>query len=79
MDSVLNGVKKSFPFTSLPNHFSLLSGHSTLRPRGRSSGSVKNFNFSVSSKPALGSSEPPIQWLLEALSPGAKQQEREAD
>jgi hypothetical protein len=33
------------------------------RPRGRSSspGRVKNFNFSISSKPALGFTQPPIK------------------
>jgi hypothetical protein len=42
------------------------------RPRGRisSSGRVKNFLFSLSSRPALGSAEPPIKWVPGALSPG---------
>jgi hypothetical protein len=42
-------------------------------------GTVKNFLFSTSSRPALGLSQPPIQWVPEALSPGAKRQGREAD
>jgi hypothetical protein len=33
----------------------------------------------MSSKPALGSTQPPIQWVPEALSPGVKRPEREAD
>jgi hypothetical protein len=35
------------------------------RPRGRSSSPrrVKNFHFSMSSKPALGSTQSPIQWV----------------
>jgi hypothetical protein len=35
------------------------------RPRGRSSspGTVKNFLFSMSSRPALGSNQTPIQWV----------------
>jgi hypothetical protein len=39
------------------------------RPRGRSSspGMVKNFHF-TSSRPALGSTQPPIQWVPGALS-----------
>jgi hypothetical protein len=42
------------------------------RPRGRSScpGRVKNFLFSASSRLALGSTQPPIQWISWALSPG---------
>jgi hypothetical protein len=44
------------------------------RPRGRSSspGRVKNFLFSKSSRPNLGSTQPPIQWVPGALSPGVK-------
>jgi hypothetical protein len=44
------------------------------RPRGRSSspGGVKNFLFSRSSRPALRSTQPPIQWVPRALSPGVK-------
>jgi hypothetical protein len=51
------------------------------RPRGRSSssGRVKNFFFSTSSRPALGLTQPPIQWVPGALSPGVKRQGREAD
>jgi hypothetical protein len=35
--------------------------------------------FSTSSKPALGSTQPPIEWVPGALSPGVKRQGREAD
>jgi hypothetical protein len=51
------------------------------RPRVRSSspGRVKNFLFSKSSRPALGSTQPPIQWEPGALSPGLKRSGREAD
>jgi hypothetical protein len=35
---------------------------------------VKNFHFSISSRPALGSTQPPIKWV-----PGIKRQGREAD
>jgi hypothetical protein len=36
------------------------------RPKVRSSipGTVKNFLFSMSSRPALGFTQPPIQWVL---------------
>jgi hypothetical protein len=51
------------------------------RPRGRSwnHGRVKNFLFSTSSRPALGSTEPPIQWVPGALFAGVKRLGREAD
>jgi hypothetical protein len=40
-------------------------------------GKVKNFHSSVLSRLALGSTHPPVQWILGALSPGVKG--READ
>jgi hypothetical protein len=51
------------------------------RQRGRSSspGRVKNFLFSTSSRPVPGSTQPPIQWVPGALSPGVKRPGREAD
>jgi hypothetical protein len=51
------------------------------RPRSRSSstGGVRNFLFSTSSRPALGPTQPPIQWVPQALSPGVKRRGREAD
>jgi hypothetical protein len=51
------------------------------RPRGRSSspGGGKNFHFSMSPRPALGFTQPPIEWELGALSPGVKRPGREAD
>jgi hypothetical protein len=41
------------------------------RPRCRSSspGGVKNFLFSAASRPALGLTQPPTQWIPGALSP----------
>jgi hypothetical protein len=49
--------------------------------RGRSSspGRVKNFLLSMSSTPALGSTQSPIQWVPGAFSPGVKRPGREAD
>jgi hypothetical protein len=42
-------------------------------------GGGKNFHFSTSSRPALGSTQPPIQWVPGPLSPGVKRPGREAD
>jgi hypothetical protein len=50
-----------------------LKGQS-LRP-----GTVKDFHFSILSRPALGSTQRPIQWIQEALSPEVKQRAHEAD
>jgi hypothetical protein len=44
-----------------------------LRGRSSSPGRVKNFLFSMSSRPALGSTQPRIQWV-----PGVKRSGREA-
>jgi hypothetical protein len=44
-----------------------------------SPGKVKNFLFSTSSRPALGPTQPPIEWVLGALSPGVKRLGRGAD
>jgi hypothetical protein len=41
-----------------------------LRGWGSSPGRVKNYYFSISSRPALGSTQPPIQWVPGALSRG---------
>jgi hypothetical protein len=46
---------------------------------GESPGRVKNFLFSTSSRPALRSTQPLIQWVPGALSPGVKRPGPEAD
>jgi hypothetical protein len=73
-DSILNLTSI---FTGTVNSDWLRAG----RPSARSSspGKVKNFHFSMSSRPALGSTQPPIQWVPGALSPGVKRPGREAD
>jgi hypothetical protein len=38
----------------------------------RVAGKVKNIHFSISSKPALGPTQPHVQWVSGALSPGGK-------
>jgi hypothetical protein len=40
--------------------------------RSSSPGKVKNFLFFISSRPALWTTQPPIQWVPRALSPGGK-------
>jgi hypothetical protein len=49
------------------------------RVRVRIPAGASIFHFSMSSRPALGSTQPPIQWVAGAVSPGLKQQGREAD
>jgi hypothetical protein len=51
------------------------------RPRGRSSspGAGKNFHFSMSSRPTMGPTQPPIEWVPGAISPGVKRPGSEAD
>jgi hypothetical protein len=44
-----------------------------------SPGRVKNFLLSKSSTPTPRITQPPIQWVPGALSPGVRQQGREAD
>jgi hypothetical protein len=40
---------------------------------------IKNFLFSTSSRPGLGPTQPPIQWVPGALSPGVKPPGHEAN
>jgi hypothetical protein len=47
--------------------------------RSLSPGKVKIFLFFMSSRPALGSTQPPIQWVPEALSLGVKWRGCEVD
>jgi hypothetical protein len=49
------------------------------RSRSSSPGRVKYFLFSKSSRLALRSTQPPIQWVPGALSTGVKQLGREVD
>jgi hypothetical protein len=51
----------------------------TTEESSSNSGRAKNFLFSMSSRPALGSTLPPIQWVPGALSLGVRQPECEAD
>jgi hypothetical protein len=58
-------------------HYLLRAG----RQSGRSSrpGRGRNFLFSTSSRPTLGPTHPPIQWVPGAFSQGVKRPTREAD
>jgi hypothetical protein len=47
--------------------------------RGSIPAGVRDFLFSIASRPALGLTQPPIQCVPGALSPGVKRQECEAD
>jgi hypothetical protein len=42
-------------------------------------GRLKNFLFSMTYRPTLGPTQPPIQWVPDALFPRVKRQGREAD
>jgi hypothetical protein len=66
-----------FSFRSVNFNDWLLDGRT--RGRGSSPGGGKNFHFSMSSRPALGPTQPPIQWVLGAFLPGLKGPGREAD
>jgi hypothetical protein len=59
--------------------YSIWLGAGQLRGWSLSPGGVKNFLFSTSSRLALGSTQPPIQWVLGALSPEVKWLGCEAD
>jgi hypothetical protein len=47
--------------------------------RGSVPGEVGNFFFDTMSRPVLGPTQPPIQWVLGAISLGVKRPRREAD
>jgi hypothetical protein len=49
------------------------------RSRSSSPSRIKTFLFSMSSRPVLGPTQPPIQWVPRDLSPGVKRPGREAD
>jgi hypothetical protein len=51
----------------------------TVESRSSSPGRVKNFLFSSSSSPALGTTQPPIQWVHGSSFPWVKRPGREAD
>jgi hypothetical protein len=63
-----------YEFRSSASVVGLASGYGLDDRGSRSSspGRVKNFLFSTSSRPALGSTQPPIQWVPGALFPGVK-------
>jgi hypothetical protein len=75
--SLLISCKLSFPIVGLKMYsLPIATGYGLDDQGGGSSspGRVKNFHFSISSRPALGSTQPPIKWV-----PGVNRQGREAD
>jgi hypothetical protein len=50
-----------------------------LRGHNSSPSRVKNFFFSKPFRPVLAPTQPPIEWVTGALSPGIKRKGREAD
>jgi hypothetical protein len=74
-------VKKRMHYVENMSRFNIVTGYG-LSDTGvavRVLGGSKDFLFSASSRPALGPTQPPIRWVLGALSPGVKRQGREAD
>jgi hypothetical protein len=61
-----------------PEYLSIATGYG-LRGRGSSVGRINNFNFFISPRPVLGSTQILIQWVGGAFSPGVKRQGREAE
>jgi hypothetical protein len=68
-------------YKSRDSAVSIMTGYGLNDQRGRSSspGGGKNFYSSISSRPALRLTGPPIQWEPEALSPRVMRPGREAD
>jgi hypothetical protein len=67
----LEETRKNFLFLS--------DGQRAGRPGTDSREEQEFFLFSIASRPALGPTQPPIQWVLEALSPEVKRPGHEAD
>jgi hypothetical protein len=64
-----------------PTAVGIATGYGLDDGGGRSSspGKAKNFLFSTASRPVLGPTQPPIQWVREPFPPGVKRLWREAD
>jgi hypothetical protein len=67
--------------TSRGSTVGIAPGYGPGRPSGRSwnPGKVKNCLFPISSRPAPGPTQPPIQWVKGTLSPGVQRMGRETD
>jgi hypothetical protein len=60
-------------------YFLYFSGARAGRPGFNSRQGQEIFLYSTASRPALGLTQPPVQWMPGALSPGVKLPGREAD
>jgi hypothetical protein len=71
--SARNEYKISFPSVPRYSSVGIATGYGLDDQGGGSSspGGVKNFHFSISSRPAQGSTQPPIKWVP-GLYPGSK-------
>jgi hypothetical protein len=83
--TICNFVSSTEIFVNVRLHGHIFSRYSEWllagRPRRRSLnlGGGKNFHFSMSSRPVLGPTQLPIQWVPGALYLGVKRPGREAD
>jgi hypothetical protein len=72
-----HGARASLPVTTLyfgsrDSSVGIVTGYELDDPEGGSSspGRIKDFHFSIPSRPALGSTQRPIKWVAGALSRG---------
>jgi hypothetical protein len=76
-------ISSSFPsslFLQEPRYLSRYSdGLRAGRPEFDSPQGQEIFLYSTASRPAVGSTQPPMQWVLESVSPGLRRSGHEAD
>jgi hypothetical protein len=77
--SLLWKNKKSLRWAGIPQSVQRLAMGWTTKGSEFESRWGKNFLFSMSPRPALGPTQPPIQWVPVAISPGVKRPGRETD
>jgi hypothetical protein len=77
--SHLSFLRFHFPCTCFPPLSLSLGSRDSAVGRSSNPDMVNNFLFFTSSRPAVGSTQPPIQWVPAVLSPGVKRLGREND